>query len=220
MACCDADYKFTHVDIGAYGHENDAGIFRRSEFGQQILEEKFQVPAASRLPNSDITAPFFFVGDEAFPLRCNLMRPYPGQYLDVRKRIFNYRLSRARRVIENTFGILASRWRIFRQPITCSIETVNCIIMAAVSLHNFLRCEQSQHYCPSNLVDSYQNADGEITSGDWRQIVSGDTNLQSTGNVSANNHTQNAATLRDTMAEYLMSNVGSVHWQEKYINRS
>ena len=54
--------------------------------------------------------PFIMVGDEAFPLKEYLLRPYPGRFLPDKKAIYNYRLSRARRVVENTFGTLASRF--------------------------------------------------------------------------------------------------------------
>lgn len=65
------------------------------------------IPAPATLPNDDTADkfPYTFVGDEAFPLRTFMMRPYPGRALDTEcKKVFNYRLSRARRVIENTFG--------------------------------------------------------------------------------------------------------------------
>ena len=85
---------------------------------------------------------FAFVADEAFQLRDHILRPYPGKCTgpDRQKRlVFNYRLCRARRVVENAFGILVSKWRIFRQPIIAKVGTVDAIVKASCVLHNYLR---------------------------------------------------------------------------------
>lgn len=67
------------------------------------------------------------------------MRPYPrsGKF-DIGKKIFNYRFSRARRVVENAFGILVARWRIYRRPIIANVRNARKIIQATVTLHNFI----------------------------------------------------------------------------------
>jgi len=49
------------------------------------------------------------------------------------------RLSRSTHTIENTFGIMSSKWRIFRRPIIASKKTANAIIKAVVVLHNYIK---------------------------------------------------------------------------------
>ena len=82
------------------------------------------------------------------------------------KAIFNYRLSRARRVIENSFGILAARWHIFHRPIIADPTKVVLYIQAAIALHNFLRGTESS-YCPPGFTDG-EDGSGNIISGSWR----------------------------------------------------
>jgi len=145
MAACDSRYKFTLFDVGAFGGESDGGILSRSAFGKALYEENLNIPKEKvRLPGFEKETPLYFVGDEAFQMTKNLMRPYPGRHLNEQIRIFNYRLSRARRIIENTFGILVSRWRIFRKSIYARPDVVDKFVLAAMCLHNFLMIKNSE----------------------------------------------------------------------------
>lgn len=118
MAVCDARYRFTLFEVDAYGSDSDGGILSRSVLGKALYEDTLNLPkGTARLPGSDKETSCYFVADGAFHMSTNVMRPYPGRFLDEQKRIFNYRLSRARRTIENTFGILSARWRIFQRSI-------------------------------------------------------------------------------------------------------
>lgn len=84
------------------------------------------MPPAKQIYEDGLVLPHVLIGDEAFPLTTFMMRPYPGKGgLNVDQRIFNYRLSRARRMIESTFGILVSQCRIFRKPIIANVENVH-----------------------------------------------------------------------------------------------
>lgn len=67
------------------------------------------------------------------------MKPYSNRNMNNKERIFNYRLSRARRVVEKTFGILAYRWRCMLGTMQQDPYRVNLIVMAAICLHNLMR---------------------------------------------------------------------------------
>ncbi|XP_018369174.1 PREDICTED: uncharacterized protein LOC108765110 [Trachymyrmex cornetzi] len=124
---------FTLVDIGSYGGNSDGGIFTSSDIYSALQQETLNLPkGTANLPGSNIRLPCFFLGDSAFSISTIMMRPYSGKLLDERKKIFNYRLSRARRIIENTFGILSSRWRIYRKPINMHPKYVDSIVMSTM----------------------------------------------------------------------------------------
>ena len=67
------------------------------------------------------------------------MRPYPGKHLTLQQHVFNYRLLRVRRIVESAFGILVSRFRVFRRPLLVIPEVVDAVVKACTVLHNFFR---------------------------------------------------------------------------------
>jgi hypothetical protein len=131
LAIVDADLKFAAIDVGSYGREGDAGIYLKSNFGTKIINNEFNIPPPQALPQTNTVLPHVILGDEAFALHENLMKPFPKRQL--------ISLSRARRTTENSFGILCAYFRIFFQPIAVAPETTDKLITCACILHNILR---------------------------------------------------------------------------------
>jgi len=114
LAIADSNYNFIYVEVGAFGSSSDSNIFKKSAFSKLLERNELNVPGSKHLPNDEHgkAMPFVLLGDEAFALSEHVLRPYPNKGLSVKQRIFNYRLTRGRRVIECSFGILANKWRI------------------------------------------------------------------------------------------------------------
>ena len=73
----------------------------------------------------------------------------------------------SRRVIENTFDILASRWRIFNSSLNASFKNIE---KSAIVFHNYLRQTDNALYCPQVVADC-EETDGSITKRHWRELV-------------------------------------------------
>ena len=138
-----------------------------------------------------------------------LMRPFP-RLLDDSQKIFNYRLSRARRTIE----------RIFKRPIRASTETDQSIIWACVCLHNYLQTKQSSSNTPQGFID-VEGFNVAIKEGDWRNIIKHDSALNSfTKAKGGGGVSHDAKVVQSSLKSYLNSAVEQVGWQWDCIKRT
>lgn len=112
-------------------------------------------------------------------------------------------------MIENTFGIMASRWRIYRKPIIASLPTVEAIVKATVCLHNFVMIFESKttdnnrRYCSSSAVDR-EDGNGDVINGEWRNEVENKNNLIPLHRISSNMYGKEAKIMRERLTSYFM----------------
>ena len=136
LAVVDPEYEFLYPEVGMNGRP------LQSPLKMALEDNTLNIPKP--MPLSDgMDIPYVLVGYYAFPLSHYMMKPYPQKNLCSDKSIFNYRLSRARRISENAFGILANRWRVFCKPFLLKPEKVKLITYSCLILHNFLRSEST-----------------------------------------------------------------------------
>jgi len=204
LALVDANYKFLYVDVGSAGRNGDAGIFADSSLKGAMDRGLLNFPAPYVLPGTEDTCSYHIVGDDAFGLSKNLMKPYSHRNVEKDVRIYNYRCSRARRCVENAFGILCSRFRLFLTQIELEPNFVEDLILASCCLHNFLICKQASQYI-SNLVDENGEmranpglALGRLQLGHYRNAPVG------------------AKAQREALKRYFLG-TGAVSWQDKMI---
>ncbi|XP_064479433.1 uncharacterized protein LOC135392644 [Ornithodoros turicata] len=213
MAVADSSYLFRLIDVGAPGRMSDGGVFKRSPIGQRLHSGLLGLPSSQQLPGSEASLPYVLIGDEAFQLREDFLRPYPGSRESPAERIFNYRLSRARRCVENALGILTARFRIFRGPIKLKPDNAERVVKAACVLHNFLcvECRNSSAYCPVGYAD-HEDSFGNIIAGSWRSETAADTSTFALQAAHARKSQSSAQGVRDLYAQFV-ANEGQVPWQ-------
>uniref|UniRef100_A0A8C1SJ28 DDE Tnp4 domain-containing protein n=1 Tax=Cyprinus carpio TaxID=7962 RepID=A0A8C1SJ28_CYPCA len=200
LAVVDANYLFRVVDISAFGKSSDGGTLSASALGRALRDGTLNLPDDEPLPNGEHLGkvPFVFVGDEAFPLRKHLLRPYSGRAIPADQRIFNFRLSHARRIVENAFGIMAAQFRVYHRVMELSPCNAEKIVQATTILHNFIRW-------------GHQNSPSTTGSADPS------TALNTAGRMGSNTASQEALAVREKYREYFNSPCGAVPWQYNQI---
>ncbi|KAJ8912223.1 hypothetical protein NQ315_009047 [Exocentrus adspersus] len=203
LAVVDSNYKFIFADIGCQGRISDGGVFTNSAFWQKICSNSLNIPTSRPLPGTDVYVPYVFIGDGAFALTQHVMKPYPGNHdWGSPKRLFNLRLARARVVVENTFGILATRFQVFKNTIQLSPEKVSLLTMTCILLHNYLRSSKTSSciYMPPGTLDTYDN-DTLITPGSWRNEIDAACSLRDMPHI-PRRAPLNARQIRDEFTNY------------------
>lgn len=167
LAVADTEYCFRFVDIGSYGKHADSTIFQESNLWKEIQGNTMKIPKPNILPGFHEVLPYAFVGDEAFGLSTNLLRPYSGHNLVHNKKEFNYRLSRARRYVECAFGILSNKWRIFHRPLNVNVDFATDIVKACCILHNFVRRRDGVRFEDMIVINGFEDVQelGQVPRG-------------------------------------------------------
>ena len=125
-----------------------------------------------------------------------MMKPYPRRFASGDEVIFNYRLCRARRVIENAFGIMTARFRVLLNFIETRLQTTASITRACLVLHNHLMNKQC--YNPPGFCDA-EDENGNLTPGAWRlEVTDSDANVGRSNNASS----LYARMIRDILKDY------------------
>ena len=211
MALVDSSYEFVYVGVGSEGRAADGGIWNACSLYHSIADGSVKLPEPAKLPGTDILAPFTIVADDAFRMNVNLIKPFSRRGLDDKETIFNYRLSRARRVSENAFGIMVNRFRCMLGALHMLTSSAEQVVLAIVTLHNFLR-RKSRPYLGPGSTDQ-EDAAMNIIPGEWRQGG----RLQEMTPAACRNASNAAKAVRLIFADYFVSPQGAVPWQNKVL---
>lgn len=142
-------------------------------------EGTFDLPENTPLPGTEELGPisYVFVADDAFPFRGDILRCYPGQKHGV-TRVFNFRLSNARRMVECSFSIMAAQCRLYHRMLGVFPEVAQKIAKATCMPHIFMRWKDS-HSVPvpavpgtSDRLEATMQPDRPLTGAEaeWKHL--------------------------------------------------
>lgn len=208
LGIADANVRFISLDFGSPGSQSEGGTFKDGKLKDTCKSDIFS--PAFELHNCGISLPYFSLGDDAFALDVILMKPFPHRSAMGDEKIFNYRLSRARRIVENAFGLLCAKFRVLLKTLELDVSNAMQVVRACLALHNFLLTRKDQFYSPSGFLDT-EDDPGNVIPGKWRDNIYGDV-CTLRPDPSTRPSTARARDVHDNLKEYFFGE-GAVHFQ-------
>lgn len=136
QAVVDSSYLFRDFVVGWPGSVHDARVLSNSKLYELGLQGNLFGENISEKING-VTVNPMILGDAAYPLLPWLMKPYQHvPNMPFPHKYFNYRLSRARMTVENTFGRWKGRFRRFLKKVDMKVENVTIAVAASCIIHN------------------------------------------------------------------------------------
>lgn len=148
-------------------------------------------------PTKNILFPYVFVADDAYALATNMMKPFSrAGLLTNERKIYNYRHSRARRIVECAFGMMVRKFRVLEQTMLVHPEVTKKVVLACCVLHNYIRKREGKLAEVFEEVLHLTETDEQVEPSRARASKA-------------------AYKTRDKFVKYFMDPVGAVTWQEK-----
>ena len=208
IGIANSNYEFIYFNFGTNGHVSHGGVLEYTDFYDKLQNECLKIPESSDVKGRKLPCLYWRRGLQDF------LKPYNVKQLTRERKIFNYRLSRAQRIIENVFSILVARFGIlvFKTHINIQLDNIKDVVMASCALYNFLRRTSADTYTPSECFDTEDLQNGTVTAG-LRSNISNMATLKRGNN---RNHQLTGKYVRSQFVEYF-KNEGKVPWQDNCI---
>lgn len=144
---CDAFHRMMFYSVGHRGSSSDSTIFECSGLKRFIdPDQNNLLPLSTPWPGREMLVPNFVLADDAFALRPYILKPYKGTALTDEQLKANTIISSSRRIVESTFGILVHRFRVLFRRMGIHTASVNRVVGACVTLHNWLITHNAHDY--------------------------------------------------------------------------
>jgi hypothetical protein len=115
--------------------------------------------------------------------------------------------------VENAFGIMAARFRIYRTQINLELKHIESVVMASCALHNFLITSLPHCYAPSECFDCENLDEGSVKLG----LTARDSTMERMQTRNLGNVPRTAKQIREEFMSYFV-NEGQVPWQNNFVH--